>query len=51
MDRLARSTFLDHLTGEVFLSQFQAMARLDPETIIRAARPAGSTARPDPKAA
>jgi sulfate permease, SulP family len=51
MDRLQRSTFLDHLTGEVFLSQFQAMARLDPETIIRAARPAGSTARPDPKAA
>jgi SulP family sulfate permease len=36
MDRLRRSTFLDHLNGRVFLSQHQAMATLDPETTRRA---------------
>ena len=36
MDRLQRSSFLEHLTGEVFLSQYHAMARLDPETTCRA---------------
>jgi SulP family sulfate permease len=36
MDRLRRVHFLDHLTGEVFLSQHQAMAALDPETLRRA---------------
>jgi SulP family sulfate permease len=40
MDRLQRSSFLDHLTGEVFLSQYRAMARLDPETTRRAAQSA-----------
>ncbi len=36
MDRLQRVHFLDHLTGEVFLSQHQAMAKLDPATLERA---------------
>jgi SulP family sulfate permease len=36
MDRLERVHFLDHLTGKVFLSQHQAMAELDPETLRRA---------------
>jgi sulfate permease, SulP family len=42
MHRLQRSSFLDHLTGEVFLSQYQAMARLDPDTtrLATQARPA-----------
>jgi SulP family sulfate permease len=40
MDRLQRSSFLEHLTGEVFLSQYHAMARLDPETTCRAAQAA-----------
>ena len=30
MDRLKRSNFLDHLTGRIFLSQFEAMRALDP---------------------
>jgi len=47
MDRLQRSSFLDHLTGEVFLSQYQAMARLDPDTI----RLAAQGHRPDIKVA
>jgi sulfide:quinone oxidoreductase len=38
MDRLQRSSFLEHLTGEVFLSQYHAMTRLDPETTCRAAQ-------------
>lgn len=36
MDRLQRSDFLAHLTGRVFLSQFEAMQTLDPETTRRA---------------
>ncbi len=32
MDRLKRTHFLDHLTGRVFLSQYEAMHALDPET-------------------
>ncbi|MFM2045668.1 MAG: hypothetical protein RLY86_4244 [Pseudomonadota bacterium] len=36
MDRLKRSDFLDHLTGRVFLSQYEAMMALDLETTIRA---------------
>ncbi len=42
MDRLQRSSFLDHLSGEVFLSQYQAMACLDPDTtrLAAQARPA-----------
>ncbi|MBD3678323.1 MAG: sulfate permease [Rhodobacteraceae bacterium] len=31
MDRLKRAHFLDELTGEVFLAQFDAMKALDPE--------------------
>jgi SulP family sulfate permease len=31
MDQLQRSDFLKHLTGQVFLSQYQAIATLDPE--------------------
>jgi SulP family sulfate permease len=36
MDRLLRSHFLEHLTGQVFLSQHQAMSALDPEATARA---------------
>jgi SulP family sulfate permease len=32
MDRLKRSEFFEHLTGQVFLSQFQAIKSLDPKT-------------------
>lgn len=46
MDRLKRTDFLHRLTGEVFLSQYQAMAALDPKVLdegrMRSARkPAG----------
>jgi sulfate permease, SulP family len=33
MDRLSRADFLCHLTGRVFLSQYQAMAALDPDVL------------------
>ena len=36
MDRLQRGHFLEDLTGEVFLSQRQAMASLDPHSVARA---------------
>ena len=36
MDRLKRSHFLDALSGQVFLSQYEAFAALDPETAKRA---------------
>ncbi|TVR95587.1 MAG: sulfate permease [Rhodospirillales bacterium] len=36
MDRLKRSDFFDHLTGQVFLSQFEAFRTLDPEAAARA---------------
>ncbi|GAB4141178.1 MAG: solute carrier family 26 protein [Sphingomonadales bacterium] len=46
MDRLKRSHFLDDLTGEVFLSQFDALRSLDPETAQRAlAMPKGDSAK------
>ena len=32
MDRLKRTDFLDHLTGQVFLSQYDALVALDPLT-------------------
>ena len=32
MDRLRRSEFLDHLTGQVYLSQRDALSELDPQT-------------------
>ncbi|MFA7394189.1 MAG: sulfate permease [Pigmentiphaga sp.] len=33
MDRLRRSHFLEHLTGQVFLTHYQAVAALAPETL------------------
>jgi SulP family sulfate permease len=36
MDRLKRSDFFDHLTGQVFLSQYEAFRALDPEAAQRA---------------
>jgi sulfate permease, SulP family len=33
MDRLKRTHFLDELTGQVFLSQYHALAALDPAVI------------------
>ncbi len=30
MDRLKRTDFIDHLSGQVFLSQYQAICDLDP---------------------
>lgn len=43
MDRLARSDFFAHFDGQVFLSQYQALATLDPASAQRAlgALPAG----------
>jgi SulP family sulfate permease len=35
MDRLRRSHFLEQLTGNVFMTQFQAVAALDPDLIKR----------------
>ncbi|WP_150525718.1 SulP family inorganic anion transporter [Roseibium sediminis] len=32
MDRLKRTDFLSHLTGQVFLSQYDALCTLDPQT-------------------
>ncbi|WP_305988553.1 SulP family inorganic anion transporter [Roseibium sp. MMSF_3544] len=32
MDRLKRTDFIDHLTGQVFLSQYDALCSLDPVT-------------------
>jgi len=52
MDRLARSDFLRHLSGRVFLSQHEALARLAPETTHRAdcaARPAIDAAQAFPE--
>lgn len=39
MDRLERASFLDELTGQVFLSQFTAMAALDAAAAAKALRP------------
>lgn len=36
MDRLKQSDFFSHFDGEVFLSQYDAMRRLDPDTTARA---------------
>lgn len=35
MDRLQRSDFLYHLTGKVFLSHYQALEALAPDTCSR----------------
>lgn len=47
MDRLQRSEFFQHLSGEIYLSQHDALAALDPETTANAdagGRPGGSPA-------
>ena len=47
MDKLQRSHFLDQLTGKVFLSHYDALVALDPETTwqaINACRPERSAA-------
>lgn len=35
MDKLQRTSFLDELTGEVFLTQYQAMEKLAPEILTK----------------
>ncbi|WOI52173.1 sulfate permease [Parvularcula sp. LCG005] len=35
MDGLKRSRFMENLTGEVFLSQFSALRKLDPEIVVQ----------------
>jgi SulP family sulfate permease len=54
MDRLRRSDFLDRLTGEVFLSQYDAFRSLAPDAARRAAEaprgPAGEAATDHPPA-
>jgi SulP family sulfate permease len=44
MDRLRRSEFLQHFGGRVFVSQFQALAELDPEVTRSALADAGTVA-------
>jgi SulP family sulfate permease len=47
MDKLKRSHFLDQMTGKVFLSQYDALAELDPGTTaeaLGASRPPRSAA-------
>ena len=54
MDRLARSDFVRHLTGRVFLSHHEALAELAPDTTRRAdaaSRPAIDAARVFPERA
>jgi SulP family sulfate permease len=34
MDMLKRSNFLDHMTGRIFLSTFEAVRALDPDTFV-----------------
>ena len=46
MDRLERASFLDELTGQVFLSQFTAMAALDAAAAAKALRPQGGRRGP-----
>ncbi|WP_306027739.1 SulP family inorganic anion transporter [Stappia sp. MMSF_3263] len=45
MDRLQRTDFLKHLNGEVFLTQYEAFAALDPDTahIAEARKPRKAT--------
>jgi SulP family sulfate permease len=40
MDRLKRSSFLDHLNGQVFLSHFAALHTLDPDSTDQGLLPA-----------
>ena len=39
MDRLPRTDFLQHLSGKVYLSQFQAVMELAPEIVGQSNRP------------
>lgn len=50
MDHLQRSSLLQHLSGPVFLSQYQALQQLDPE-FTRACVAASPAERPSPPAA
>ena len=38
MDQLHRSEFLQHLAGQVFVSQYAALQALDPSSVLRAAQ-------------
>jgi SulP family sulfate permease len=51
MDQLRRSNFLDHLTGEVFLSHYQAVQALDPDLLLEASRDAQGAKQHTPKIA
>ncbi len=53
MDRLHRTDILDRLTGEVFLSQYRAIAALAPELLREdaATRPVATSARRPPRTA
>ena len=42
MDRLQRSSFLQHLSGQVFLTHFQAIQGLKPEAAAVTTEPASS---------
>ena len=46
MDRLRRTRFLEELTGKVFISQFDAIRELDPESTRAAEDPAAETTDP-----
>ena len=46
MDQLKRTSFLDKLTGDVFLHQFEAMKALDAECAKTAFEPGASTTTP-----
>jgi SulP family sulfate permease len=51
MDRLARTDFLHHLTGRVFLSHYAAVAALDPASLAaQPTRPADGGGSPSPAA-
>ncbi|WP_245242974.1 sulfate permease [Pararhodobacter sp. SW119] len=50
MDQLKRTDFLDHLSGQIFLSHYQAIAALDPSLLDRRIAP-GSAASDDPSQA
>ncbi len=48
MDRLRASDFLDHFGGQVFISQFEALAALDPRPPGRPWPSAATATRPSP---
>lgn len=49
MDRLKRSDFFQHFKGQVFLSQHQALAALDPDTTRHADLEVGGHSAPAPR--